>query len=297
MLNNLIHTLESQPLLFIAAIFIFSLMVGSFLNVVILRYPIILFRGWLKDVEYLKENTPNHQAIKNLSEPYTLSTPPSQCPNCNTPIKYWHNIPIFSYLALKGSCSGCLKNGSKTKISPRYPLIEIATALLSLVVLAKFSWSIPLVPLLFLTWILIALSMIDIDYQILPDSMTYLLLWVGLLLSTQSIFSTPIDSITGAASGYALLWIYNALFKLFTKEDGMGAGDFKLMAALGAWFGLNALMPILFMSFLLAGLFASITGLKKERAIPFGPSIAISGWVYAIFNTELDCLWVEFLSW
>lgn len=285
------HYLQHQPYALPIVILILSLLIGSFLNVVILRYPIMLFRSWLIDSKDLADNLPEHSALKNLEKPYTLSKPASHCPRCHSPVKAWQNIPIFSYLALKGKCSGCAEQGQETKISIRYPLVELATGLLSLALLIKFPWSIQLAAMLVFTWSLVAMSMIDIDHQILPDTMTLSLMWLGLLLNIDHTFVDLQSAVIGAAAGYLSLWSVYWLFKLATGKDGMGFGDFKLLAALGAWFGWQFLPMIILLSSLvgavvgIAGIL--IMGRDKNIPIPFGPYLAAAGWIAAMWGHEI----------
>jgi leader peptidase (prepilin peptidase)/N-methyltransferase len=171
-LADVAHYLQYQPYALPIIIFILSLLIGSFLNVVILRYPIMLFRSWLIDSKDLVDNLPEHSALKDLESAYTLSKPDSHCPRCHSPVKAWQNIPLISYVLLRGKCSGCAEDGKETKISIRYPLVELATGLLSLALLIKFPFSIQLAAMLVFTWSLVAMSVIDIDHQILPDTMT-----------------------------------------------------------------------------------------------------------------------------
>ena len=285
------HYLQHQPYALPIVILILSLLIGSFVNVVILRYPIMLFRSWLIDSKDLADNLPEHSALKDLETPYTLSKPASHCPRCHSPVKAWQNIPIFSYLALKGKCSGCAEQGQETKISIRYPLVELATGLLSLALLIKFPWSIQLAAMLVFTWSLVAMSMIDIDHQILPDTMTLSLMWLGLLLNIDHTFVDLQSAVIGAAAGYLSLWSVYWLFKLATGKDGMGFGDFKLLAALGAWFGWQFLPMIILLSSLvgavvgIAGIL--IMGRDKNIPIPFGPYLAAAGWIAAMWGHEI----------
>ena len=283
--------LEQNTYALACVVMTLSLLIGSFLNVVILRYPIMLFRSWLIDSKDLAENLPKHSALKNLESPYTLSKPASHCPRCQKPVKAWQNIPIISYLLLKGKCSGCAESGQETKISIRYPLVELATGLLSLALLIKFPWSIQLAAMLVFTWSLVAMSMIDIDHQILPDTMTLSLMWLGLILNIDNTFVDLQSAVIGAVAGYLSLWSVYWLFKLATGKDGMGFGDFKLLAALGAWFGWQFLPMIILLSSMvgavvgIAGIL--IMGRDKNIPIPFGPYLAAAGWIAAMWGHEI----------
>lgn len=293
-LADVAHYLQHQPYALPIVILILSLLIGSFLNVVILRYPIMLFRSWLIDSQNLADNLPKHSALGDLESPYTLSKPASHCPRCHSPVKAWQNIPIISYLILKGKCSGCAEQGQETKISIRYPLVELATGLLSLALLIKFPWSIQLAAMLVFTWSLVAMSMIDIDHQILPDSMTLSLMWLGLLLNIDHTFVDLQSAVIGAATGYLSLWSVYWLFKFATGKDGMGFGDFKLLAALGAWFGWQFLPMIILLSSLVGAIVGIagiiIMGRDKNIPIPFGPYLAAAGWIAAMWGNDI-MLW------
>jgi leader peptidase (prepilin peptidase)/N-methyltransferase len=251
----------------------------------------MLFRSWLIDSKDLADDLPEHRALKDLVSPYTLSQPASHCPRCHSPVKAWQNIPIISYLLLKGKCSGCAEKGQETKISIRYPLVELATGLLSLALLIKFPFSIQLAAMLIFTWSLVAMSMIDIDHQILPDTMTLSLMWLGLLLNIDHTFVDLQSAEIGAMAGYLSLWSVFWLFKLATGKDGMGFGDFKLLAALGAWFGWQFLPMIILLSSIvgavvgIAGII--ILGRDKNIPIPFGPYLAAAGWIAAMWGDEI----------
>jgi leader peptidase (prepilin peptidase)/N-methyltransferase len=288
---DIAHYLQYQPYVLPIVILILSLLIGSFLNVVILRYPIMLFRSWLIDSKDLADNLPEHSALKDLVSPYTLSKPASHCPRCHSPVKVWQNIPLISYVLLRGKCSGCAVKGKDTKISIRYPLVELATGLLSLALLVKFPFSIQLAAMLVFTWSLIAMSVIDIDHQILPDAMTLSLMWLGLLLNIDHTFVDLQSAVIGAIAGYLSLWSVYWLFKLATGKEGMGFGDFKLLAALGAWFGWQFLPMIILLSSLvgavvgIAGII--ILGRDKNIPIPFGPYLAAAGWIAAMWGDEI----------
>jgi leader peptidase (prepilin peptidase)/N-methyltransferase len=274
-------------------------LIGSFLNVVIYRLPIILEREWLMQcAEFLvslkaKLNKPSihceitEQNIDIKITPRTapperpmfnLMWPPSHCPECKKQIHFWQNIPIVSYLLLRGYCHFC-----RTKIPARYAGIELLTALASVLVAVYTGPSIQLLPSLVFTWMLIAVTFIDIDEQMLPDDITLLGLWVGLLISTQHVFVSPVEAILGAAAGYLTLWLIYWVFKLCTGKEGMGYGDFKLLACVGAWLGFKVLPLVI----LIASLTGCIYGLScmalhlqdKNKPIPFGPFIALGAWL------------------
>lgn len=282
-LLNLVEGSLVLQLLFVAGL---SLLVGSFLNVVILRYPIMLYRNWKQELEGMADELPDHPAIKDISQPYNLVTPVSHCPNCQAPVKAWQNIPIISYLFLRGRCGSCSQS-----ISARYPVVELVTAVMSALLIIKFDFGWPLAAMMFFTWMLIAMSVIDMDYQILPDPMTLGLMWVGILINTQGTFTDIQSSVIGAAVGYGSLWSFYWVFKLLTGKEGMGFGDFKLLAALGAWLGVTALPMIILLSSVvgavvgIAGIL--ILGRDRQLPIPFGPYLAMAGWIAALWGDEI----------
>lgn len=263
-----------------------GLLIGSFLNVVILRYPIMMYREWKQECEGMDDALPDHPAIKDLSKPFNLVTPASHCPKCNAPVKAWQNIPIVSFLLLRGRCSQC-----KTSIGIRYPLVELVTAVMTAVLIVKFDWGWQLGAMVAFTWLLIAMSVIDIDHQILPDPMTLGLLWVGLLVNSQGLFTDLESAVYGATLGYGVLWAFFWIFKLATGKDGMGYGDFKLLAALGAWLGFQSLLTIIILSSVvgavvgIAGIL--ILGRDRQLPIPFGPYLAMAGWIAALWGDDI----------
>ncbi len=251
-----------------------GLCVGSFLNVVILRLPKMMAIAWRRDChEYLDINDTQKQHTS-----FNLVFPASHCPKCNHKIKPWENIPAISYLFLKGKCSNC-----GVKIPFRYPLIELITGLLSAFVVWKLGATISGGMGLLLTWSLVCLTVIDIDEQLLPDSITLPLMWLGLLLSSYGIFTDLSSAVWGAAMGYLSLWSVYWAFKFFTGKEGMGFGDFKLLAALGAWMGWQSLPLIILLSSLVGAVIGIgmvvAQGKDKSQPIPFGPYLAIAGWI------------------
>ena len=261
-------------------VILFSLSVGSFLNVVIYRLPLMLEKDWKSQCRELLD------LKQEPEEEITLSKPASTCPNCQHKIRAWENIPVVSYLFLKGKCSQC-----KTPISFQYPAIEILTALLSLVVAINFGVSWQTLAGLVLTWSLIAMSMIDLHKMILPDDLTLPVLWIGLLLSLFNIFTDPVSSIIGAVAGYMVLWLVYQTFKLLTGKEGMGYGDFKLLALFGAWFGWEQLPLIIILSSA-TGAIIGITMMlfkkhQRDVPIPFGPYLAIAGWICMLWGTQI----------
>jgi leader peptidase (prepilin peptidase)/N-methyltransferase len=263
-----------------------GLLIGSFLNVVILRYPIMMYREWKQECEGMDDALPDHPAIKDLSKPFNLVTPASHCPKCNTSVKAWQNIPIVSFLLLRGRCSQC-----KTSIGIRYPLVELVTAVMTAVLIVKFDWGWQLGAMVAFTWLLIAMSVIDIDHQILPDPMTLGLLWLGLLVNSQGLFTDLESAVYGAALGYGVLWAFFWIFKLATGKDGMGYGDFKLLAALGAWLGFQSLLTIIILSSVVGAIVGIagilILGRDRQLPIPFGPYLAMAGWIAALWGDDI----------
>ncbi len=262
-----------------------SLSIGSFLNVVIYRYPIMLEREWQVQAREILEQ--DSSDAKPDDEPFNLSVPRSRCPNCDHKIKAWENIPLLSWLWLRGRCSGC-----STRISARYPAVELVTCLLSLAVLAQFGFTPLALGLCFFTWLLVAATMIDFDTKLLPDQLTYPLLWLGLFCNAVFVGIVDLQSaVIGAIAGYLFLWSIYWAFKLLTGKEGMGYGDFKLLAALGAWLGWQALPSIILLSAVVGLLYAvGNIALRKQTSkdtIPFGPFLALAGWVTLYFRDSV----------
>lgn len=272
---------------------ILGLLVGSFLNVVILRLPRRLEHEWrmqAREILTPDDATPtDHDAAQ---PPPDLVFTASHCPRCKHPLSPLDNIPLLSWLALRGRCRYC-----KAPISWQYPLVELLTALASAVVAWKFGYGWPLAAALVFTWILIAASGIDVRTQLLPDQLTLPLLWLGLLLSLVPIFVAPSTAILGAAVGYLSLWSVFWLFKLTTGKEGMGYGDFKLLAALGAWMGATSLLPTILLSSLIGaiigGIALAVQGRDRSTPIPFGPFIAAAGWTWFVFGDALGGLYAR----
>jgi leader peptidase (prepilin peptidase) / N-methyltransferase len=261
-----------------AGLLCLGLVVGSFLNVVIYRLPLMMETRWRRDCCELLEVEQEKQET-----PLNLATPNSHCPLCKSPIKPWQNIPVLSYLLLRGKCGNCA-----TPIAPRYPALELVTGLMTLALACFFDVSPALLGAALLTWSLIALTMIDIDHQLLPDDITLPLLWLGLLFNLTATYTTLSDAVIGAMAGYLILWSIYWAFKLLTGKEGMGYGDFKLLAALGAWLGWQALPLII----LLSSLVGAVCGIAlmiikrrgKEIPIPFGPYLAMAGWIALLWG-------------
>jgi leader peptidase (prepilin peptidase)/N-methyltransferase len=297
MLNDLAAVYTGNLPLFAGSVFILSLIVGSFLNVVIYRLPLMLERDWRAQAADLLPAPVNAEAAGSPAhatpEPLTLSTPGSACPACKAPIKAWQNIPVVSWLLLRGRCAAC-----KTRISLRYPLVELATGLLSAWVAWHFGFGAAAACGLLFTWTLIALTGIDIDHQLLPDGITLPLMWTGLLaavvvgpMSGSGIPVSAHDAIIGAASGYVSLWLIFHAFRLITGKEGMCYWDFKLFAALGAWLGWKLLPLVILLSAatgaVLGILMIVLRGRARSAPPPFGPYLAAAGWLAMMYGDVL----------
>ncbi|WP_290634576.1 A24 family peptidase [Aquisalimonas sp.] len=278
-----------QPAGLIPATFVFGLLVGSFLNVVILRLPVMLERAWREQArEVLGE------AAETTGGRFDLITPGSHCPACGRHIRAWENIPVLSWLAQHGRCRGC-----RAAISARYPTVELLAGLLSAAVAWHFGWSIELAGALLLTWSLIALSGIDVDHQLLPDTLTLPMLWFGLAfaLLTDGALASPVDALIGAMAGYLSLWLVFHCFRLATGKEGMGYGDFKLLALLGAWLGWQALPVVILMASLVGAVagvaMVLVLGRDRELPIPFGPYLAAAGWLTLLWRDDLIAMYMR----
>lgn len=282
----MIDTLQTQPWAFVFAVGVLGLLAGSFLNVVIHRLPLMMEREWRAQcVELLAiEGEPARERLG-------LVLPRSHCPRCGYTLSALENIPVLSYLVLRGKCSAC-----GGRISLRYPSVEILTAMLSTLVAWHFGLGWTAMAALFLTWALIALCFIDLDHQLLPDSITLPFLWLGLALSLFDMFANSRTAILGALGGYLSLWSIYILFKWITGKEGMGSGDFKLLAMLGAWMGWQSLPVVILMSSLVGAL-VGITlvlarGRDKHLPLPFGPYLATAGWITLLWGKDItDAYW------
>lgn len=279
----LIELAQALPWLYLSLVFLFSLMVGSFLNVVIHRLPIMMERDWHAEyTDYFGDHTSPIPA----TERYNLMVPRSRCPHCDHPIGALENIPLLSWLWLRGRCRNC-----RAPISARYPLVELLTALLSVAVAATLIPGWGTLAALVLTWVLVALTFIDLDKMLLPDQLTLPLLWGGLLFNLLGGFVPLADAVIGAMAGYLVLWALYWAFKLLTGKEGMGYGDFKLLAALGAWLGWQALPIVLLLSSLVgAAIGIGLILLRNHhqgKPIPFGPYLAIAGWIALLWGDSI----------
>jgi leader peptidase (prepilin peptidase)/N-methyltransferase len=269
-----------------------GLCVGSFLNVVIYRLPIMMERQWRHQaLEILEQQDKTDAAAQR----FDLAFPRSSCPSCKQHIKPWHNIPVLSYLLLRGRCANCAAS-----ISIRYPLVEAGTAVLGLVCLYQFGPTELGAMAVIFTWCLLVLALIDADTQLLPDSIVYPLLWLGLAINSLGAFTDLGSAVWGAVAGYLCLWSVYWLFKLATGKDGMGHGDFKLLAALGAWLGWQALPIVILLSAgcgaILGGLQILVGGRDRHQPMPFGPYLAAAGWIVLLWREPLTAAYLQLLG-
>ncbi|MDX2412749.1 MAG: A24 family peptidase [Woeseiaceae bacterium] len=283
------------PTVFIAVAFAFALMIGSFLNVVIYRLPLMMQRDWHEQCDELSK-----EPVPDLPEgKFNLVVPRSRCPSCGAAIKAWQNIPVLSYLLLGAQCSNCQKS-----ISVRYPLVETMTAILAAICAWHFGFGWEALMAIGLSFALVAISLIDADHQIIPDSIVIPLMWAGLLMSlfhplaaADTLFIAPQDAIVGAVAGYLSLWSVYQLFKLITGKEGMGYGDFKLLAALGAWLGWQALPTIILMSAVVGAVIGIalivFRGRDRQIPIPFGPYLAAAGWITMLWGETIKNAYLD----
>lgn len=321
-----LDTFRNNPAFFLSVATVLGLLVGSFLNVVIYRLPVMMEKAWLdgakqfldehqaqkavetSPTESCPEPTPaqdradeidsqgqtadtttdaSTQHTETAEEPFNLVVPRSRCPSCGTAITAWQNIPVISYCLMRGKCGNC-----GCTISPRYPLVEAICGLITFLLAYQFGVTWAFLAACFFSWTLLAASFIDYDHYLLPDQMTLPLLWLGLLIATQSLYVPLLDAVLGAAFGYLSLWCVFWTFKLITKKDGMGYGDFKLLAALGAWCGWMSLPSIIVLSSMVGAVFGItlivFCGRDRAKPIPFGPYLAAAGWLYFLYGDTID---------
>jgi leader peptidase (prepilin peptidase)/N-methyltransferase len=279
--------LASSPLAFVLCALILGLLVGSFLNVVVYRLPKMMIRDWKAQARDVLELPAEPQ-----TEPFNLILPHSRCPHCSHKILAWENVPVVSYLALRGKCSSC-----KAPISKRYPLVELACGLFTAFVAWHFGFGWQAGAAMVLTWGLLSMSLIDADHQLLPDAIVLPLLWLGLIVNTFGLFASLHDALWGAVAGYLVLWVVFWLFKLVTGKEGMGYGDFKLLAMLGAWGG----WQILPLTILLSSVVGAVLGLillrlrnvETSTPIPFGPYLAIAGWIALLWGDQITTSYLQ----
>ena len=282
--------------LFVAVVFAFCLIIGSFLNVVIHRLPIMMERDWREQAAELANTPPGTELPEGC---FDLVVPRSRCPSCGTMIKSWQNIPVISYLFLGGKCAKC-----KESISARYPLVELMTAVLTALCAWRFGASWEAIMAIVMTLALVPIAMIDADTQLIPDTIVLPLIWLGLVMSlyhpmdgAQTLFIAPQAAIVGALAGYLSLWSIYWLFKLVTGKEGMGYGDFKLLAALGAWLGWQQLPLIILMSAVVGAIvgIAMMAFRKHKRSvpIPFGPYLAAAGWITMLWGDTIKTTYLD----
>ncbi|WP_411994343.1 prepilin peptidase [Agarivorans sp. DSG3-1] len=286
--------IELYPATALGFCLLIALCIGSFLNVVIHRLPIMLQREWTTEcrsflADELKDNS------ESEADTYNLMVPRSACPSCNSLITAWQNIPVVSWLILRGKCATC-----KAPISARYPLVELASGLLTLACWWQFGLSLPFVFASLFCIILLCLTMIDLDTMYLPDQITLPTLWLGLLINLDTGFVSLNDAVLGAAIGYGFLWSLFWVFKLLTGKEGMGYGDFKLLAMIGAWFGWQALpLTILLSSFAGAAIGIGLIVFRKHqqsKPIPFGPYLALGALCYLFFGDTIHTWYFSYLG-
>lgn len=288
MLDATLYFLETHPTFFIFSVALYGLLIGSFLNVIVFRLPIILDQIWRERAQLTLELEPD-----DSTETMGLVSPRSRCPHCGHPITAWENIPVISYLFLRGKCSTC-----KKAISIRYPLVELVTAVLSVSVALSFGVSAATLAGLVFIWTLIPLALIDYEHQILPDAISLPFLWLGLLVNSFGIFTDLHSAVFGAIAGYLSLWLVYQAFKLLTKKEGMGFGDFKLVAMLGAWLGWQLLpLTILLAAFsgaIIGGTYLTLSKHGRDHPIPFGPFLCVAGWIALLWGHDLVRAYLQF---
>jgi len=282
----LIDALTSMPLVFVALASVLGLLVGSFLNVVIHRLPKMMEREWREQCAEFAATQGGEVARSENQSKYNLVAPRSACPSCGHRISAIENVPVFSYLALRGRCRSC-----GAKISPRYPVVEAITGLLSGLIAWHFGFGLAGISALILVWALIALTFIDADTQLLPDGITLPLIWLGLIVNMDDTFTDLRSALLGAIFGYLALWSVYWAFKLLTKKEGMGYGDFKLLAALGAWLGWQMLPLVI----LLSSVVGAVVGIAlivlarmgRNIPLPFGPYLAMAGLIALLWGRPI----------
>ena len=292
---DIITLLQTQPVTFIITALILGLLVGSFLNVVIYRLPVMMNNEWQQQCQALLHPDPGNADKQPAAETFNLCKPLSRCPQCGHRITALENIPVLSYLFLKGKCSSCAE-----PISPRYALVELFSGILTAVVAWHYGFGWQAGAVMLLTWALIAMSFIDIDHQLLPDNITLPWLWIGLLISLVPVFVDTHTSIIGAAAGYLSLWSIFWLFKLLTGKEGMGYGDFKLLALLGAWMGWQLLPVIILLSSIVGAVVGIamivIRGRDRNIPIPFGPYLAAAGWIAMLWGHDITDAYLRYAN-
>lgn len=296
-MTELLDFLKNNPVAFTTVCTVIGLMVGSFLNVVILRLPRTMQRDWNEQAALMLEEAELQDCAQKMREKNDIPTrfglivPRSECPHCGHRIRAYENVPVFSYLFLRGKCSKC-----KNKISVRYPIIEAVSGIFAGYIAWHFGFGIAAIAAMIFAWSIIALSMIDIDTQLLPDSITLPLLWLGLLINMQGVFAPLDTAVIGTVAGYLSLWSVYWMFKFATGKEGMGFGDFKLLAAIGAWLGWKFLPQVILVSSLV-GAIVGITLIIARRhnrgtPIPFGPYLAAAGLIAMLWGTHINTIYL-----
>ena len=294
----MLELLGQSPLLFAAVVFAFALIIGSFLNVVIHRLPLMMEREWREQCAELQKTEPEQELPTGA---FNLIAPPSHCPGCGNQIRAWQNVPVLSYLMLGGRCAKC-----KQSISARYPLVELLTGILAALCAWRFGIGWEALMAIVLTFTLVPISIIDAETQLIPDSIVLPLMWLGLgmalfhpVAGSETLFIAPQDAIVGAIAGYLSLWSVYQLFKLITGKEGMGYGDFKLLAALGAWLGWQQLPLVILMS----AVVGAVVGLSmmafrnhdRSVPIPFGPYLAAAGWITMLWGETIKRTYLDLM--
>ena len=285
-----------SALLFVAVVFAFCLVIGSFLNVVIHRLPIMMEREWRAQCEEITRNPPEYELPDGR---FDLVAPRSRCPSCGNEIRAWQNIPVVSYLLLGGKCANCAES-----ISARYPIVELMTAVLAALCAWRFGVGWEALMAIVMTLTLVPIAMIDAETQLIPDSIVLPLMWLGLAMSlfhpmagADTLFVAPTDAIVGAMAGYLSLWTVYQLFKLITGKEGMGYGDFKLLAALGAWLGWQQLPLIVLMSAAVGAIVGiglmAFRNHERSTPIPFGPYLAAAGWITMLWGDKIKTAYLD----
>jgi len=284
--------LAANPSAFILAAVVSGLLAGSFLNVVILRLPHMMEQDWASKCRAFLHEHGEMVAAEKKEPPLSLFYPPAFCPQCDHRIRAWESIPILSWLYLRGRCSAC-----KVPISIQYPLVEAVAALLAALVAWRFGFGWFAIMAILFSWVLLVLSAIDLRTQLLPDSITLPLLWLGLLLNTGSLFTSLTSAVLGATAGYILLWSFYHAFRLLTGKEGMGYGDFKLLATIGAWLGWEMLPLAIIIATVLGAvvgiLLIILRGHGRHTPLPFGPWLATAGWISLMWGEEINHIYLS----
>lgn len=290
MFDESLALLREAPAIYAAAAGVLGLVVGSFINVVAHRLPVVMRRDWERQCAELQE-----QPAPDQGERFDLAHPRSRCPHCGHGIRWYENVPVLSWLLLRGRCSACSE-----RISIRYPVVELLTGLATATVAYRYGLGVASLAAMLATWYLLAMSLIDLDTQFLYDELTLPLLWLGLVLSIWEVFVTPVAAIAGAALGYLSLWSIYHLFRWLTGKEGMGYGDFKLLAALGAFTGPTMLLPIVIISTMVGasvGIAMMVSG-RLARGVPmsFGPYLATAGWIVLLWGQPIVDGYLDYIS-